>query len=812
MNPAIFAQKLARIQRSNPRRVLLFSLIATLGGAVIASGLTFDSRYEALLPQGDPEIAKIEEVRNQTGGVRQLVVAVEGKDPEVRLEFCRRLVKSLKKIEEIRYVDLEFPVDFFKDRAGWLMQLDTLDELVPALKEAVHVAKWQANPMHLHLDEEAEKKELEQAWQKVDDIANKHIDDDMPSDGILTSKDGLYTFILVIPAIKIIDVKAGHRMVAKIEEAIAKLSPKAQGLNVKSAGTLKIFQEQHATMLKDLRNASALAFVFGVLIVAVFTRRPLGPVLIGVALIVGIVWTFALARILIGHVNIITGFLVAVLFGLGIDFGVHLFIRYQQELRRPGASVAKACEAAVKGTFPPALTSALTTAGTFVSMFFVADFRGFSEFGLIAGIGVIMTMTSSFVVLPPLLLLLDRRKKIQEVTHSQIEIPKRGIGAAAAWGIVVGMGAIAVYGAIHVTKIPFKNDFRLLRGKSPATNFFNYVNQSLGAGFNPAVFLTDSVDSARKIAAIARDMSEAKDSGQKPSLVGRVTAISDLLPSQVDEHRKRVEQLRELLSDKKLDRAEEKGGKRAEQLTQARKMAKSEPWTVKDIPSTFSRRLTTLDKEKFVVYVWPKKREDTDLWLTLWEDDLKLLSSRLAEQGIVHEMADETLVAAWIYRLIVADSGPLLAVAAIVLLFFLAIDFRGVKDTLLVAFPLTVGMMIFVAAMDLLGVGLNMFNIVVVPSVIGIGVDNAVHIFHRYRAEGAGSIRLVVRYTGAAALLASLTTGVGFGSSIVSHNQGLKSLGSLAVIGIVATFAAAVVFFPCFLSIIEGLKNGRQKG
>ena len=86
MNPSVFAHKLASIQRANPWRVLLFSFVATLVTAVIASGLTFDSRYEALLPVGDPEIAKIEEVRNQTGGVRQLVVAIEGKDPQVRLE------------------------------------------------------------------------------------------------------------------------------------------------------------------------------------------------------------------------------------------------------------------------------------------------------------------------------------------------------------------------------------------------------------------------------------------------------------------------------------------------------------------------------------------------------------------------------------------------------------------------------------------------------------------------------------------------------------------------------------------------------
>jgi hypothetical protein len=301
----------------------------------------------------------------------------------------------------------------------------------------------------------------------------------------------------------------------------------------------------------------------------------------------------------------------------------------------------------------------------------------------------------------------------------------------------------------------------------------------------------------------------AGGSGRDRPLIGKALAITDLLPADVDGHRPRVEQLREFLSDPKLDRAEEKDGERAEQLAAARRASRSEPWTISEIPETFRRRFTTLDGERYVVYVWPRERLEADYWLIRWESELELLSRRLEREGIGHDLTDETLVLAWIHRLITADGPSLLIAALVVMLLFLALDFRSPKRVALVALPLAVGVLALVAVMALWGLELNMFNLVVLPSIIGIGVDNAIHIYHRYRVEGPGSVLLVIRHTGAAALLASLTTAVGFGSSMISHNLGLRSLGALAVIGIATTCVAAVVFFPSVLSLIE--RRG-QKG
>jgi predicted RND superfamily exporter protein len=801
-----FASTLARAQIAHPWRFLGAALALTVLGGILASGLVFDSRYEALLPEGAPQVVSAENVRSQTGGTRQLLLAIGGADAQKRLEFGKKLLPRLKAIPQIRFADLRQPVEFFQQRAVWMLPTSTLDEAIPALEEAVRIAKWQANPMNLGLDPEADKKELDDAWKKVEDILSRE-NEGSPSasnDGVLVSKDDLYTFLTVIPAIKILDLKAGHAMMAKIRAAVTECGADEAGIEVRYAGTMPVFHEQHATMKTDMAKASMIALIFGVLIVAGLTRRLAAPLVVGLALIGGVSWTFGLARVMIGNVNIITGFLVSVLFGLGIDFGVHLFVRYQQE-RAAGLSTAEAIERTATGTLPPAFTSALTTAGTFLS-FVIAEFRGFSEFGLIAGVGVLLTLASAFLVIPALLVLLDRRKEAPSTSQRDVQIlGRRNLPMSAAWGVVLAFVALALYGAVFAKDIPFRNDFTKLRGKLPSAEFYQYATESLGMSFNPAVVLVESLEDARKVAAAARarmDDTSANGPG-KPSLIGQVVALSDLLPKDVEKHEPRVARLREILLDSKLDEAAQKEGPQGDKLRSAREMVTGQPWQVEDIPELFARRLRSLDGVKYIVFVWPKNRVDADYWLLGWEDELQALSAELSHQGVEHGMADETLVAAWINRMIVADGPPLIVAATTMLLLFLFLDFRSIKRTLLVAVPLAVGLFCFLAVMRLAGMELNMFNLVVLPSIVGIGVDNAVHFYHRYRAEKSESLLSVVRRVGAAALLCSLTTAVGFGSSLISFNVGLQSLGALAVLGIAATFLSDIVFFPCLIRLLE---------
>jgi predicted RND superfamily exporter protein len=93
----------------------------------------------------------------------------------------------------------------------------------------------------------------------------------------------------------------------------------------------------------------------------------------------------------------------------------------------------------------------------------------------------------------------------------------------------------------------------------------------------------------------------------------------------------------------------------------------------------------------------------------------------------------------------------------------------------------------------------NLANMVAVPLIIGIGVENGIHIVHRYREEGEGGPTLVAGSTGQAVALFSLTTMIGFGSLMVARYYGIFSMGLLLTIAVGSVLVASLTVLPLLL-------------
>ena len=98
----------------------------------------------------------------------------------------------------------------------------------------------------------------------------------------------------------------------------------------------------------------------------------------------------------------------------------------------------------------------------------------------------------------------------------------------------------------------------------------------------------------------------------------------------------------------------------------------------------------------------------------------------------------------------------------------------------------------------------NIYNMVAFPTIIGMGIDNAVHIFHRYRESGRGSLRLVLRTTGVALVATTLTTMVGFAGLVPAHHPALFWIGTVSLFGLGCCFVTAVTLLPALLQLREG--------
>jgi uncharacterized protein len=144
-----------------------------------------------------------------------------------------------------------------------------------------------------------------------------------------------------------------------------------------------------------------------------------------------------------------------------------------------------------------------------------------------------------------------------------------------------------------------------------------------------------------------------------------------------------------------------------------------------------------------------------------------------------------------------------------VIALLMGLVFRSVLWAGLALLPLVVGVLWMLGGMVAAGLLFTFYNLVVLPAVLGIGNDCGVHLIHRYREEGPGSLRHVLRSTGEHVTVGALTTMIGFAGLLLSFHPGLRSIGQLAVLGIGTTLLAALFFLPALLQWREDRQQKR---
>ena len=137
----------------------------------------------------------------------------------------------------------------------------------------------------------------------------------------------------------------------------------------------------------------------------------------------------------------------------------------------------------------------------------------------------------------------------------------------------------------------------------------------------------------------------------------------------------------------------------------------------------------------------------------------------------------------------------LLAVAIVLML-----DLRSVRLVLLAIMPMACGMLQLFGLLGWLGLPLNPANLIVLPLILGIGIDDGVHIVHDFLRRDTRYA--VSRSTASAVVLTSATTMVGFGSMMIAHHQGLRSLGQVLTLGVLCCLLTSLIMLPAALALI----------
>jgi len=222
-------------------------------------------------------------------------------------------------------------------------------------------------------------------------------------------------------------------------------------------------------------------------------------------------------------------------------------------------------------------------------------------------------------------------------------------------------------------------------------------------------------------------------------------------------------------------------------------MTNTEPLTLDNLPSDIKNRFTGKSGNVFIINVYPEKNiwEDANFLYRFTEEATELSKKATGLPPIFVELMD-----------IMSKDGRKASFLAIVAAFLvLLLDFRSFKYALIGMVPFIFGAIWMTGFMEILGLQFTMMNILAVPLIIGIGIDDGVHILHRWKIEK--NLDIVYRSTGKAIFLTSLTTMLGFGSLCFATYRGLGSMGIALFIGVGTCFLATLFIIPTIL----GIKN-----
>jgi len=668
--------RMARYSVNHPWRVLGLNIALLLVAVFLATThLTLKTSNLDLIDGSLPEIQRFTDFANEFGTPNVLVVVLEGNDPAVMENKVDSLIPALRSVPGVRTVIGKIPLE--------------TERLVEAGVEPY-----------------------------------------------LTSRDrGMY-LLFVQPEDARSQADTITPMITGVRKVLAEQLSGVEGIKAGLTGIPEYAVNDREVIEQDISQLSMVSFVLiGVIFVAAFAalRRPLMAM---VTLIFSVVITVGVIALYPGHLTLLSAFFASILFGLGIDYGIHIINR-MEELMAGGVSEREAVVQSVACLAPELTTGAITTSVVFLSMM-ASGFTGFSELGLIAGVGILICLFLMATLMPALLMLVPHRQ-YRTIVVRQSRVGRVLLGMQHSW---IAWPVLLVAVVLCCLGGPgFDGDYTHLQPRdSEAVRLERAMVDRTSLSPQFAVFTVEG--KARAIALADRLLDE--------KTVGEVRSIADL----------------EMLAP-------------VEGVNAA--------W-----PEDFLRGFVSASN-RYAVYAYPagnvwNPAEQEEFVAAMQQYD-PLVTGMPFLGKFMTERSKQALTITGIF-------------GGVLMVFCVWLNYRRWLPTVIAVLPTLLTVAALHGIMTLLDMPFNSLNIMALPVILGIAVDDGVHMVHRFIAD-RGDVAKMLAGSGRSVVLTSLTTIAAFASLAFTRHQGLASFSILLVIGVALALLISVVLLPRLMKAAE---------
>jgi uncharacterized protein len=769
-------------------------LIVGVAVYLAAFHLPLQTDFSSLLPADTPSVIAAEKLAQRAPARDTMLAIVVAPDAKTRASAASRLADGIRALgpDLVESVDADDHATraFIHDHRHLYVPVAELTAVRDALAEQIAGAKLRANPLFVDLDDEtmpANAASLDELRVKQRDAAAQLARDRY------VSADGRSQVIVVHTSFRATDVDRDRELMRALDGLAAEIRGTHPFVTIGFAGGPTVSLAEHGALSRGIMLSSLITAALVSLVLFVHLRSKRALVLIGVNILVATLVSLGAAALTVGHLNAATAFLGAIIAGNGVNYGILLLARYLEERRRESAQRAMAI--AIRGTLVPTLVASLGAAIAYGALG-VTKFRGFADFALIGGVGMIVCWIASFVLLPALVLrFATATMRAPSPLFGRLVVGVFGFRRpllAGAVATAVTLGAVAISWR-YLTNDPYEYDLTQLRSQAPdavlAREWLKYSDDTFGRGL--AGLASQTYLAVERTEHVAPVVGQLRALSAHQSIIGSISSVLDVIPEEqpaklalLAEIRAQVDEIAPLVDDAERD-----------ELLALRPADTLHAITARDLPAELAAKLTERDgRVGLMIAVKPSDEFD--------ERDGKDL---IAFSTAVRQLSSDDVVASGPSMLFadvllqIQKDGPLVTGVASLAIVVMVLGIAGRSRRAAAVLVATgAGSIAMIAVCALAGIKINFLDFVALPITLGLGIDYAINIADR--ATRADPL-VALRSTGGTVLVCSLTTVIGYSSLLVSDNLSIRGFGLASLIGELTCMIAAFVVVPAIIAL-----------
>ncbi len=836
---ARFMRWISRLVVNHPGLVVGVAIVVTIILYAHTSHLVLGTDLTNLFGNDDPQWRAVSQMGQELGYGNQLFVLVEGADASAEAsddaagrmeEVADRLVADMSKSDQFKYArcglneqELLSMVRLFAWNFPFFLKPDQWDDvkhrLEPAqIRENIRSAGSElVTPFstlgtdYFVTDPLGLMQIAAQGGQGLSDFAS--FDLNWGSGNHFFSKDHKALLIIAEPRVPAVDYQFAQQVVGWTRQRIAAIKSETPDSDVTAipAGAYVYADEDHKFIEHNIRLISTLSIIGNlVLCLAIYPRIPL-LILSLLPAGLGILWTTGVASFYPGELNLISLSFIAILAGLGDDQVVHFFNRVPQEWRKAGNlndALYRTFETTGFSIFLCILTAATATAALAT-----ARFKALSEFGLILTIGMVMMLIHTVFTVPSLMCLwwrIAKPKAPETITFRFLPFLARKsvdfVGRFPRAFAVVSLAAFALsLAALPSTKMNGKIQLTL-GDDNPGITAQTRLSARFGIEGSPDVLLISGTE--EEVLRRSEQLTAKVEEYQRRGVIKSVFSPTDLIASRATqmERARPLASLDTAAAARALEDSIQQGGFRTAMfqpfIDRLRALGQDPaPVTVETASQLLPQGLldNSIRKTSDGKYVAVIAYYATDMYATEVIPDSELASWR-AQFGPFVDFSFNKINRE-VQQRVLQDGRRALIWTALGVSLIVYLCFRNLRVSVLVLLPIAFAISVTFGMLRLTGHQFSFMAITAIPLIIGIGIDNGIHLVRRYLEGDRYAILDVAKASGAALIQSNLTTIVGFGALMASSIQPLAEMGLVTSVGVIMALAGALLVIPALLTL-----------